>query len=84
MNVREILELHGFEKDSVIKQIRIENGKRKYVIKDNDKYFLISETIKEEIEFTEKVQPKPIVKEEKTEKKSKKKSKKRISKKKKK
>jgi len=78
MNIKKILELHGFDENQIIKQIRIENGNRKYVIKFEDKYYLLSDSEKTEIDFVEKVQIRPEPKiEKKTKKNSKKKSKKR-------
>jgi len=60
MNVKEILKNHGFNENMTIKQVRIENGKRKYVVKDdNDKYFLLDENSKNEIDYTEKITTTP-------------------------
>jgi len=79
MNFTQLLEKYDFENHIKAIQVRIANRKKKYVIKNSDKYYELSDEQCIEIEFTEK--PK-IVREEKKEEPKKKTSKKRKKKKK--
>ena len=60
MRLGEILEKHGFSKNTIVKKIQIENKIRTYIVKgDDDKFYLLSDTESKEIDFVERVRPIP-------------------------
>ena len=62
MNIKDLLEKHGFDKDTSIKQVQIVNGARKYVIEVDGKKYRLSDSEKEEIVEAKTIKKKPVKK----------------------